>query len=271
MSFRFSSLPDPMLSPDEIKQIITETASRMPGYNDYEVGAGYINAYAAVDKVFNRSKNYANLQKVSFNAQFVEERPANQNFHIDFSPEASGPTSANAKTFTVEPNMSVLDVSATVDNLAEEGTGNLVGMRITSPSGVNYSTAIEYPAIGTSAREITVENPEAGTWTLEVRGARGLTAAQQVSSPIQVALPGPVDGTVKQVKYILPNIADIQGNPNQNAIEFALKNRMIDVYADGTFRPNQTVTREDFARSLALNTITSPNARINAKIQRRFG
>ncbi|MCV5948252.1 S8 family serine peptidase, partial [Escherichia coli] len=45
---------DPTLTPDEIKQILVDTASRMPGRADYEVGAGYVNAYAAVDKVFNR-------------------------------------------------------------------------------------------------------------------------------------------------------------------------------------------------------------------------
>jgi serine protease AprX len=150
--------------------------------------------------------------------------------------------------------MNVLDVFATVDNAAEAGTGNLVGIRITSPSGVNYSTAIEYPVIGSSAREVTVQNPEAGTWTLEVRGARGLTAAPQASSPVQIASPGPVDGNVTQVKYILPNIPDIIGHPQQAVIEAALKNRVIDVYSDGTFRPDSVVTREDLARTLALNT-----------------
>src|SRR4029079_11984166 len=165
-----------------------------------------------------------------------------------------GPSSANARTFTVEPNINIVDVFASVDTIAEQGTGNLVGMRITSPSGVIYSTAIDYPVIGSDKREIVVQNPEQGTWTLEVRGARGLTAVQQVSSPIQVASPGPVDGTVTQVKYILPYIADIQGDPLQSDIEFALKNRLIDTYADGTFRPNSTVTREDLARSLVLNT-----------------
>jgi serine protease AprX len=245
---------DPTLKPDEIKQILTETATKMPGYQDFEAGAGYINAYAAVDKVFNRSKGYKNFAAPTFNAQFGEERPAPQNFHIDFSPEASGATSTNATQFNVQPGMSVLDVFATVDNAAQQGTGNLVGIRVTSPSGVNYSTAIEYPVIGSSAREVVVQNPEAGTWTLEVRGARGLTAAPQASSPVQVASPGPVDGTVTQVKYVLPNIPDILGHPQQSDIEFALKNRLIDISADGNFYPNQTVTREDLARSLVLNT-----------------
>ncbi|MBV9210456.1 MAG: S8 family serine peptidase [Acidobacteria bacterium] len=245
---------DPTLTPDEIKQILIDTATSMPGYQDYEVGAGYINSYAAVDKVFNRSKAYSNFSNPTFNTQFGEQRPAAQPFHIDFSPEASGPDSTNATTFTVEEGINVVDVFATVDNLAEAGTGNLVGIRITSPSGVNYSTAIEYPVIGSSAREITVDNPEAGTWRLEVRGARGLTAAQQVSSPIQVASPGPVDGNVTQIKYILPRISDIVGHPQQAQIEDALKNRVMDVYPDGTFRPDVTATREDLARALVLNT-----------------
>lgn len=245
---------DPTLSPDEIREILTSTATKMPVREEWEVGAGFVNAHAAVDKVFNRSKPYKNIQDATYNAVFGEEHPAVQNFHIDFSPEVSGPTSTNARTFTVEPDINVLDVFATVDTIAEEGTGNLVGMRITSPSGVNYSTAIDFPVIGSDKRQIVVQNPEPGTWTLEIRGARGLTAAQQVSSPMQVAAPGPVDGNITQTRFILPVIADIQGHPQQAAIEAALKSRLIDTFADGTFRPNSTVTREDLARSLALNT-----------------
>lgn len=245
---------DPTLTPDEIRSILTSTASRIPNREEWEVGSGFVNAYAAVDKVFNRSKAYRNLQDVSFNAAFGEERALTQSFHIDFSPEASGPASVNASTFTVEPNMNELDVFTTVDTIAEEGTGNLVGMRITSPSGVGYSTAIEYPVIGSDKRQIVVQNPEPGTWTIEIRGARGLTAAQQVSLPIQAALPGPVDGTVNQTRFILPAISDIQGHAQQAAIESALKSRLIDTFADGRFRPNSNVTRADLARSLALNT-----------------
>ena len=81
-----------------------------------------------------------------------------------------------------------------------------------------------------------------------------MTAVPQVSSPTQAALPGPVDGNITQTRFILPVIADIQGHPDQAAIEAAIKNRLIDTFPDGTFRPNSTVTREDLARTLALNT-----------------
>lgn len=245
---------DPTLNPDEIKQIMTDTATTMPGYSEYEVGAGYINAYAAVDKVYNRAKNFKNFSNPTFNAEFGEERPAPTTFHIDFSPEASGPTSTNATTFTVDADMNVLDVSANVDDVIEFGLGNLVGIRITAPDGTFYSTAIEYPVIGTTARQITVPNPQPGVWTLEVRGARGLTAVPGASSPVQIAMPGPVNGTISQVRYILPQIEDIIGDPNQEAYEFAIKNRYIDILPSGKFRPDDIVTRADFANSLALNT-----------------
>jgi len=245
---------DPTLTPDEIKQILTDTASKMPGYEDYEVGSGFINAYAAVDKVFNRSRAYRSIQEPTFNAVFSEVRPPQQSFHIDYDPSVSGSGSTNSTTFSVEPGISVLDISATVDTLAEEGTGNLVGIRAYDPSGQAYgATSIPIPVIGTSKREITVSNPPPGTWRLEVRGASGLTAVP-VGAPTQIAVPGPVDGVINQVKFILPVIADIDGHPNQAAIETAVRNRVIDIYADGTFRPNAIVTREDLARSLLLNT-----------------
>ena len=75
---------DPTLNPDEVKQILQETASQMPGYDEYQVGAGYINAYAAVDKVFNRSRNYGSYSGAtdlrSFNAQYTTTNEPAQSF-----------------------------------------------------------------------------------------------------------------------------------------------------------------------------------------------
>lgn len=247
---------DPTLTPDEIKQIIIDTASKMPGREEWEVGAGYLNSYAAVDKVFNRSKNYNNFQEVTFNAQFNEERPPQQNFNINFNPLATpGSTSTNSIGFTVQSGMNVLDVYAVVDTVAEEGTGNLVGVILHAPDGATYSSGIEYPyPLGSEIRQVTIQNPQAGNWRLEVRGARGLNAVPGVSLPTSgAALPGPVDGTITQIKYILPIIPDIQGHAAQAQIEFALKNRLIDTFYDGTFRPDTVVTRKDFVRSLVLN------------------
>ncbi|HEV8590663.1 MAG TPA: S8 family serine peptidase, partial [Pyrinomonadaceae bacterium] len=242
---------DPTLSPDEIKQILIDTASVMPGYQDYEVGAGYINAFAAVDKVYNRTRSYANFQDVTFNATLGYNNPAAQPFHIDFDPTVSGPDSTNARPFTVETNVNRLTVRATVDVAGEPGATNLVGIKLYAPDGTVYAPGF---ALGTSnLREVTVDLPMAGTWKVEARGTRGLSTVP-VTSPTAVAAPGPVDGNVFQTRYVVPYIADIQGDPLQSLIEAAIRQRLIDTYPDGTFRPNSAVTREDLARSLALNT-----------------
>ncbi|HEX8459540.1 MAG TPA: S8 family serine peptidase [Pyrinomonadaceae bacterium] len=246
---------DPTLSPDEIKQIITETATRMPGYADHEVGAGYINAYAAVDKVFNRTRVYNLFNLPNFNAQFTISIPAAEQFHIDFNPAATpGASSPNAKKFTVQRGMSVLDVYARVDTAAETGDGNLVGLVITAPDGTTYSSGIDYPAIGTTSRGVIVRNPQPGEWVLEVRGARGLNAVPGVSLPTSgAAAPGPVDGLILQKLYTLAPVADIQQHAARELFETLLKSRRMDALADGLFHPEATVTREDFARTLALN------------------
>ncbi len=246
---------DPTLTPDEIKGIIVETATRMPRYQDYEVGAGYINAYAALDKVFNRTRNYNTFNNVAFNAQYSISGPAPEAFHLDYNPTATpGAGSANSKTFNVPPGINVLDVFATFDNAAETGDGNAIGILLYAPDGTSYSSGIALPVLSAPSGQVVVRDPQPGQWRLEVRGARGLAAVPGASIPTSgAASPGPVDGTIKQQKFTLAPVFDIQGHTLQEQIETALKNRRIDTYADGTFRPDANTTREDFARAIFLN------------------
>ncbi len=251
---------DPTLSPDEIKQIIQDTATAMPGRAEWEVGAGYINVYAAVDKVFNRAKKYKNFQEVTFNAHFDEERARQQDFHINYDPTGMpGANSPNSQNFTVAAGQNLLDIFATVSDSLGVDEGNPIGLIAYSPDGKTYSSGIELPVIGANVREISVPNPVAGQWRLEVRGIRSLNlAAAGTSTPAVptsgIALTGAVDGAINQIKYILPVIQDIQNVPNQSDIESALKNRLIDTFADGSFKPNSPVTRMDLANTLMLDT-----------------
>ena len=247
---------DPTLTPDDVKQILTSTASRMPGRDEWEVGAGYVNAFAAVDKVFNRSRAYGQNFTHNFNARYTVSGPAAENVHIDYSPAAMpGASSPNAHSFTVEEGMSVLDVFATFDNAIETGDGNTIGILVTDPQGNKYSSGIALPVLDAPSREVVVKNPVAGNWLVEVRGVRGLAAAPNVSLPTSgAAAPGPVDINISQKLFTLEPIADIQNHPARAQIETVLKNRQMDTFADGTFRPDAGLTREDFAGLLYLNT-----------------
>jgi len=251
---------DPTLAPDDIKQILTQTASQMPGFSRWEVGAGYINVYAAIDKAFNRSKNYGSyggpVDAQHYNASFNATGPQPQPFHIDYNPAGlPGPGSANSLNFTVQAHMSVLDVIAHIDNAATTGDGNTVGILLTDPTGKKYSSGLAIPILDAPSREVIVKNPVPGQWLLEVRGVRGLTALPEVSLPTSgAATPGPVDGTITQQQYVLTPVADIQGDASQAEIEFVLTNRIMDTFNDGLFHPQSFVTRGDFAQSLVFNT-----------------
>ena len=254
---------DPALSPDDVRNILTATASRMPGYDEWEVGAGYINVHAAVDQVFNRStKQYGRTFVHNFN-EIVDSVPnqSPDNFHVDFTPAAlAGPTSTNARPFTVQPGTDILEVYANFDSVANQTLdlglpGNSIGLVVTDPNGKIYTSGIALPIIDDPTREVRVKNPAAGPWTVEVRGARGLAAAPQASSPTSGgAAPGPVDLNLTYTKLVPAPVADIQDNVALAEINFNLRWRMMDTFSDGTFRPEAAVTRQDLAEMLYMNT-----------------
>jgi serine protease AprX len=260
---------DPTLTFDQIKQIIVETATRMPGRADYEVGAGYVNAYAAVDKVFNRAKNYGSFSNPAFNTGLTINYDPSSTFTINYLPQQPGPQSSNTNTyrFTVEPGKGLLDVRIDFGTTpVTDETGNSMGMAIYPPGCTAsaadpatvppcaFSQSPALPGVDAPRRELLIKNPAPGEWIVEIRGLRGLAAATAASSPVGIALPERVDGLIKQAVVTIEEPADIQGNAAEQAIRSVLSNRMMDTFADNTFRPGTAVTREDFTRALALNT-----------------
>jgi serine protease AprX len=261
-----STDPELMIDPlhrnaDDFKRILTTTATKMPNREEWEVGAGFINAHAAVDLAFNHSKNYGSFLNPRFNANLDISGPVPENLNIPFDPTvASGQNSANARKFQVQQGMSVLDVVGEVsfqDPAGADSETNTLGFMLYDPAGKTYSSGVGLPQLNAPFRQVLVKNPLPGEWTIEARAVRGLTVSG-VSTPLLptagVAYPGEVKSIIKQKRFtIAPAIADIQGNAAQEQIELGIVNRRIDTLTDGLFHPTAAVTREDFARSLALN------------------
>jgi len=62
---------------------------------------------------------------------------------------------------------------ATFDTALEDGEGNTIGLLLTDPHGVKYSSGIALPILDAPSREVLVKNPVAGQWLVEGRGVRG--------------------------------------------------------------------------------------------------
>jgi serine protease AprX len=244
----------------------------MPGYDEYQVGAGYINSHAAVDKVFNRSKTYGSFTGASdiraYNAQYTTSNDAQINFTIDYTPQTPGPQSSNTNThrFDVASGFGALDVAINFGtNIVTDEFGNSMGLALyppgcvplaSDPQGVPpcaHNSGLTLPVLDSPRRRVVVKNPAPGQWVAEVRGLRGLTLIP-VSSPFGIAVPERVDGAINRTTFTLQNIADITGHAAESQIKNVVINRQMDIFSDGLFHPDANVTRADFARLLVINT-----------------
>ncbi|WP_052948641.1 S8 family serine peptidase [Mesobacillus campisalis] len=239
---------DPTLSPAEIKEIIRKTATNMPGYESWEVGAGYVNAYAAVDAVFNK-KTYGKTVNANqtFNSS-VETSTSRSDFTVDYNPLTL--ISTAPYEFTVENGISGLTAKVEAKGLLGE-TGNPVNLVLTSPNGTEYSSGVSLLFPLNTARTVTVPSPDPGKWKLQIKGLRGNEA-----NPIGIGLPEKVQGTLAFTKVSgVAGLNDISGHPAAGAIQLGVSERLFDGYANGTFKPESELTRSDLSKYLVMGAV----------------
>jgi serine protease AprX len=236
---------DLTLTPDQIKQFLRQTATPMPGYEEFQIGSGYINAYAAVDKVLNRSKNYGAVNNPTFNAQMtITPDPAPETWEFDFSYVDE---SVNTHAFTVRQNTGILDVRIDFGTSIPTSQGNVFFLVLTDPNGREYTSGPSLPALTPPRLEVRLRIPTPGAWT--ARASAGF-----LEGIVPATIPEHVTGIIKQSTVNLQNVPDIAGRPDEQLLKNTLVLRRMDTLSNGLFRPNQNVTRADFARTLALNT-----------------
>lgn len=236
---------DPTMDWRDVKRILQETASNMPGHEAWEVGAGYVNAHSAVQAALGKGQYGATVNASrSFNANAQVSTGSSVNYPIDFSPV--GPT--GAVQFQVGADTALVAARANV------GT-NTVAISLTDPNGKRYGSSIALPVLG---QNIAVSAPGvAGTWTLTVRGIGSVSGNNL--DPARVTngygVPGRVNVNVKQLRTDgFSGLTDIQGHPAQGFVEFGVSNRLVDSTADGRFHPDRALTRRELADFLVMGS-----------------
>ncbi len=259
---------NPNLTPDQLKQILVDTATPMPDYAEHECGAGYVNVYAAVDKVFNTAKAYTQFsaQRPAFNS-VVSNGPTQpvEPFAMPYSPNNSQATSYasavananqypnhNAYKFTItlptpQPGQAAqgkLDVRIQFAmNPPVTSNGNTLSLRLWAPDGKTYSSLFTIPILEANTQQVVVKDPIPGVWVAEVRGVTG-----------NDSLPDNVTGQVFRTSLVINEPPDITDAPQRDAIDNALINFYLDILPSGNFGPKERVTRGDLAGVLADNT-----------------
>ncbi|MCA1032048.1 S8 family serine peptidase [Bacillus timonensis] len=235
---------NPLLSPEEVKQILMQTATNMPGYESWEVGAGYVNAYAAIDAAFNGTAYGSTVNATqTFNSN-VEATTERKDFSVNFNPVS---LSSNAYEFNVEQGLSNLVAKVDGKGLLGE-TGNPINLVLIAPDGTEYSSGISLLFTLYTDRTVSVNSPMAGTWKAEIRGLRGNEA-----NPFGNALPETVKGSLAFTKVSgFTGLNDISNHPAAGAIQMGVNERLFDGYANGNFNPDATLKRKDLAKYLVM-------------------
>ncbi|HEX2092516.1 MAG TPA: S8 family serine peptidase [Longimicrobiaceae bacterium] len=242
---------NPLLTPSEVKQILKETATHMPNalpgreYKSFEVGAGYVNAFAAVQKSFDLATPFGKPLQ-GYEVLGRADLRVLRDHTFDFSPLA--PAGTYKRTFTVEPGADRLEVEISFDGIEVPVWGNAANsltLDVFDPNRNRYYTYdLLFAIYETTRLVVVVPNPIPGTWTMETKmftlfGTQGNAAAA----------PDRVREQVRTYTFETPAIGDLQGHADRGSIEWALTNGFLGLCATSSFCPDQAITRGDFARS----------------------
>ena len=236
---------NPALDPLDVKAALQVTATNMPGRESWEVGAGYVNAHAAVAHVLGRDvgdrTRFATSTR-NFRSNALLSDGGGFDADVFFSPVGEPET----VPFEVAEGTALVKARATVPE-------NTIALVLTSPSGKRYGSGITLPVLGEVA---AVSAPgEAGTWTLSVSGIGGLSG--QNVDPLGVtngvAAPGTISARVDLVRTDgFEGIADVQDHPARPFVEVGVLERLFDSYKDLTFRPDTPLYRWGLAHYLSM-------------------
>ena len=233
---------NPQLDVYEAKRILKATATNMPGFERWEVGAGYANAYNAVVMSLRRRTDFgATLTATNtFVANAVLSSGGSTLFSVDFAPV--GPR--DVFEFQVAADIAIVTARATVPE-------NTVALVLTDPLGNRYGSSISLPLLGSTVAASGPGVP--GTWKLTVSGIGSVSGV--ALDPARVtngyALPATIEGRIDFTKNGgYTGIDDLSGHPAQGAVQYAIFNRLMDGLKNKKFMPDAALTRGQMAQYL---------------------
>ena len=226
----------PSMTPAQVKELLQQTATNMPGRESWEAGAGYVNAFAAVDRAFRGTSFGATVNATRTFKSSVNSRAVVSKFTVNYNPATAA---SNQFTFAVPSGVNSLEASINTRGL-QATTGNTVELVVLDPTGKEYNSGLPVEFTLTPGRSVAVAAPMAGTWTLKVTGFRGAGLPETIDGKIALQTPA---GTT--------NLNDIAGDPAQASIVLAVTNRLVDGLANG-YAPAQPLTRLQLADYLLM-------------------
>jgi serine protease AprX len=244
---------NPALDNMTIKKLLQESATNMPGYERFEVGAGFVNARAAVAAAKNYDMEHSvtvnNLADKVFNANTrIKISDESYDESIWSTPNGSAELFGFENSFDFVVHSEALWVKGSASSLAN--TAKLV---LIDPDGTEYFGNLTLPVLGTDMR---VTAPAmAGTWTVRVDGLTSLSGVNP--DPLNLTngpmAPENFDVSIKFEDSIgFDGAKDIAAHPYESAIKYAVSKRLMDGFNNGNFNPDSKLKRGNLAKYLVM-------------------
>src|SRR5216683_1519213 len=162
---------NPQLTPAQVRDILGRTATPLPPYYAHEVGAGMLNAQAAVLEAAFPQRHFGAWRGIAYQnqVQFINSSP--QVFSGMTTPGSSGDSSLNVPSDTLLASV----------QLAWGGSQNTNSLNLTmlDPLGAGQAAANanNQPGLTGRRQRTVVNNPAAGTWKARVAATAGSATA----------------------------------------------------------------------------------------------
>lgn len=231
---------NPSLTPRQVRDILKRSATPLPPYYQHEVGAGMLNAHAAIlEAAFLQRRMGTFRAALDFGQTRFVRDPIRQ-----FSGTAPALLGSYMGTLLVPQNALRGSVQIAWGPLLST---NDLALRLTAPNGASRPEVnqLNLPGLTGQFERDVVEMPMAGNWTVRVKNALlglvgGLTAQ-------------PFFGALEVTRAEYAQMNDLGGLTSTARGEIYQNLRSFVMYPLGrNFRPNFTVSRSELASALVV-------------------
>jgi serine protease AprX len=227
---------NPQLTPAQVRDILQRTATPLPPYYSFEVGAGMLNAEAAVLEAAFPARHFGLWRGTAYQnqVQFISDAP--QTFTGTVTPGL-----ASNSPIQIPANTLFASVQISWGGLL---SANNLNLAVLDPQNVKQAeaNAINLPGLTGRRQRISLSQPSLGSWKAQVKNTLGAVGTTQSYSGVV---------QINRAQYApLNDISDL----NSVAVSEIYQNfRSLVMWPIGRkFRPAFAVTRADLATAMVL-------------------
>ena len=228
---------NPQLTPGQVRDILQRTATPLPPYYQHEVGAGMLNAQAAVLEAAFPQRRFGQWRGTAYRnqVQFVSSTP-------QVFTGTSTPGSSNDSSLTMPANTLLASVQIAWGSTLSPNNLNLA---LVDPQGASQPTANadNQPGLTGRRQRAVVNLPNGGPWRARVAATLGTATGTSQS----------YTGVFETESARYAPLTDIGSLDSSSVSEIYQNFRSLAMWPIGQhFRPSFAITRADFAAALVM-------------------